>query len=250
MNLEKRNFRDLSMYETNGKRLSRSMFFRSGKLYKLSPEELHTLEQYNIKTIIDFRTQAEINQKSDTPIPGAKTFVIPLVQSEMFGITHENHQKMKYRKPPVMEELYQTLLSSDSAVDGIAKTLQIIFDPTREGAILWHCTEGKDRAGIVTALFLYALGFDEETIFQDYEKTNLVTRRKGKRYRALIRTFMFRFKLADAVYKAMLAERPYLQAGFDTIKSQYGTIDNFISTRLGISEEMICKFKAKYFIDA
>lgn len=41
-----------------------------------------------------------------------------------------------------------------------------------EGAVLWHCSMGKDRVGVGTALLLYALGVPMETIMEDYLRTN------------------------------------------------------------------------------
>ncbi|HSQ65846.1 MAG TPA: tyrosine-protein phosphatase [Polyangiaceae bacterium] len=37
-----------------------------------------------------------------------------------------------------------------------------------DGAILFHCTSGKDRTGMVTALLLDLAGVDRETIVRDY----------------------------------------------------------------------------------
>jgi len=40
------------------------------------------------------------------------------------------------------------------------------------------CTSGKDRAGMLAALVLLALGVDEELVCWDYEQTELALRRK------------------------------------------------------------------------
>lgn len=245
----KRNFRDLSIYvNRDGYRLAEGCFFRSGKLYKLSKAEKRCFDSLQIKTVLDFRTPEEQESKPDTVLEGAKYFTLPLVESEMFGITHEGKKPAKYSRPPHMPSLYRKLVTAEVAVNAIKGALEIIFDPKREGPILWHCTEGKDRAGLVTVMFLYALGYPMETIYEDYEKTNASSEPKGRKYRRLIRLLMFNKELAQGVYHAMLASKEYLDAALDEINKVYGDLSNFLHDRLGISEEMIAAFKERYMI--
>ncbi len=245
----KRNFRDLSIYTNEeGYSLKEGFFFRSGKLYKLSKKELKLFNDLQIKTILDFRTPGEQENKPDTVLPGASCHTLPLVESEMFGITHEGKKPARYSRPPNMPSLYRKLVTADIAVNAIKGALQMIFDPNREGPILWHCTEGKDRAGLVTVMFLYALGYSLDTIYEDYQKTNASSKPKGKRYRALIRVFMFNNKLAQGVYQAMLASEEYLDAAIDEINKVYGGLSQFLHDQLGITQEMIGIFKAKYMV--
>ena len=37
--------------------------------------------------------------------------------------------------------------------------------------VLYFCNAGKDRTGVVSAIILYRLGFDDQTIIEDYMKT-------------------------------------------------------------------------------
>ena len=39
------------------------------------------------------------------------------------------------------------------------------------GAVVFHCTAGKDRTGVVSAILLKKLGFDNQTIIDDYMET-------------------------------------------------------------------------------
>ena len=40
------------------------------------------------------------------------------------------------------------------------------------GGSLWHCSQGKDRAGLAAAYLLTALGADRATILDDFGKSN------------------------------------------------------------------------------
>lgn len=52
----------------------------------------------------------------------------------------------------------------------ICEALKVLADHTNY-PILIHCTQGKDRTGLVTALALAAAGIDEEKIIEDYAKS-------------------------------------------------------------------------------
>lgn len=40
-----------------------------------------------------------------------------------------------------------------------------------ESNVMYFCTAGKDRTGVVSAMILRRLGFDDETIIEDYMKS-------------------------------------------------------------------------------
>ena len=58
-------------------------------------------------------------------------------------------------------------LLGDEAVKAYKQFFDILLDQ-EEGAILWHCSEGKDRTGLASLLILHALGVPPETIMEDY----------------------------------------------------------------------------------
>ena len=45
----------------------------------------------------------------------------------------------------------------------------------KHGALLFHCTAGKDRTGMAAYLILSALGVEQKIIMEDYLLTNTVT---------------------------------------------------------------------------
>ena len=120
----------------------------------------------------------------------------------------------------------------------LRKIVQAIMEHDfSRGAVLWHCTEGKDRCGITTALVLEALGVDREVIREDYLKTNAVNLPKA----AVIRERLAATRgqeAADRVYQAYIADERYLQAAWDAMGNDY------LAGSLGIGEEEIDRFQA------
>ena len=77
---------------------------------------------------------------------------------------------IKHMTLPDMDNAYRELVRRDrqSAWSNIFNIL--LAD--NGGAVLYHCSAGKDRTGVVTAVILTALGVDKDTIYQDYLLTN------------------------------------------------------------------------------
>ena len=99
------------------------------------------------------------------------------------------------------------------------------------GAILWHCSEGKDRCGMTTALILEILGATRETILEDYLKTNLVNIPKAVKARDELMV-SHGLEFADSVYKAYIADERYLRAAWDEMGPGY------LQDRIQITPEM------------
>ena len=55
-----------------------------------------------------------------------------------------------------------------------------------KGGVLWHCTEGKDRCGLLSAVLLSALGIEYGTIMEDYMLTNEINKVKVEKYYQMI----------------------------------------------------------------
>ena len=114
------------------------------------------------------------------------------------------------------------------------------------GAVLWHCSAGKDRAGMASALLLYALGADEETIEADYMLS-------GEAYQEKVE-FMTAFAAANNLDKeatrdaiAMVSVLPeYLQRAFDAIKDEYGSVHRYLNDGLGVSDKDMEKLRDRF----
>lgn len=243
---KKRNIRDLSYLPLKeGKHLRKGVFYRSAFLRKFSRKGKKELLGQKLSVVIDLRTPGEIMKKPDEVWPGVTYVTLPVFDQATLGISHEKGLKA-YKKPPVMIELYRLMVTSEPSIEALKKGLGYLLDMDREGAILWHCTAGKDRSGVLSALFLLCLGCNEEDILSDYERSDKESRKKGALYRFLLRVFFFGKELADGVYNAMRAKREYLQSAFDAMKETSGSIEKYLEEKMGVTPERIEMFLEKY----
>lgn len=245
------NARDFGSIENkDGKKIKSGCFLRSNKLSKINSNDIEILKKLNLKTIIDLRTTVEMTDAPDIEIEGVELIHIPIFSEEVMGITHENNQnKIKMLSAlPDLKEIYKTIVTDEKCISMLKKAFSVICDFERDGSVLWHCTEGKDRCGIVSALFLLLLDVDKETVFEDYLETNKAAQKKADKYYFLIKNILRKKKEAETVRELYLAKEDFLQAALCAIEENYGDVQAFIRNKLEISDEVKAKMKEKYLV--
>ena len=224
------NKRDLGGIITkDGLRIKNGLLVRSANLFQAEDDDLR-----GISAVIDLRTIGEQKEAPDKTY-GRDFISIPIFEKLTAGITHE--KKAEEQLLPDMSSLYRQMMN-DCTETYRAVLMQIMNHDFSSGAILWHCTEGKDRCGMTTALVLEILGVDKAVIMDDYLKTNLVNKPKAIMIRERIANSHGN-AYADSVYQAYIADENYLHAAWDAMG------ENYISERLGIIKEEIEEFRSK-----
>lgn len=232
-----------------GKIIKENLFLRSNALDKLTKKDVEVLKAKNIRTIIDLRTYVEKTNKPNVKIDGVEYIHIPVFAEEVMGITHENNKDPRKMLDclPDMTELFRVMVSKEECISQFKKVFEVITDESREGAILWHCTEGKDRCGLTSAFFLFLLGVSREEVWKDFDNTNIASVKKARKLGGL--TYLVRRDkaLAKQVYDIFLAKEEYFTAAIETIDEKWGGIDAFLTNQLGITDEVRERMKRKAF---
>lgn len=234
----------------NARMLSNSTIFtprliRSEALSNLDKDDVKTLkEKYNLKTIIDLRTPREIQKKKDVSIPGTSYHHIPLATVQELGMVRdESFYKLLIKKDflPNMNMAYKHLFNKDKEPYW-RKIFEILLNQT-SGTILFHCSAGKDRCGMVAAIIEYCLGFSMEDIMNDYFLTNdhIIFL---PMYKVIYRLIPKDFK--DDYMKLFYAQKEFFDSGIENLKENYGSISNFLKNGCGLSSESIEKLKKMY----
>ena len=156
----------------NGSVIRRGCLIRSAHLGYAAQADIQLLrDEHRLSKIIDLRTGGERSELPDHSF-GIEHLRLPIFNEFKAGISHETQQKQS--DIPRMEDLYRFIMTDTDSVAGFRNVLKAIFTHDyRKGSVLWHCTEGKDRCGMTTALVLTALGADRDTILEDYLETNI-----------------------------------------------------------------------------
>ena len=223
------NIRDLGGICTKDRKIiKQGCLIRSANLTQAEEQDLG-----GISAVIDLRTPGERDEKPDCPC-GREYLPIPIFEHITAGISHE--KKAEKKGVPDMSGLYRWLVRE--CRDAFKKVVvEIMTHDYSTGAILWHCSEGKDRCGLTTALILEILGVDRCAIMEDYLKTNAVNIPKAEAIREKVKETHGE-EFAQSVYRAYIADEAYLEAGW----SEMG--DDYIE-QLGITGEQIEEFRGK-----
>jgi len=236
------NFRDLGGYKTkDGKTVKLGLLYRSAALNTLTDADVAKIASLNIKYDFDFRGPYEVKTAPDK-IPTSTTRISLPAGSENVGDSTYMKNMAKYMKSDSFLISFYTVLTPYK--DRYTPLFDSLISNKTASPILFHCTAGKDRTGIAAALILYALGVDEETIFNDYEATNYYRRNENAKAIAQMTKY---YGLDEKMATNMMgAKREYIQATFATIKAQYGTMDNYLEKVLGLTPKKIKQLKAIY----
>lgn len=163
-----RNTRELGGYRTpSGLLLKTHSLLRSDALNSLAKEDAEFLSGYGVRCVIDLRFPEEIERLPDL------TELFPTPVRSVAVSLQDPVRKKKYTEefPPSMWELYCWMLDESQA------EFREIFETIAEfpdQCVLFHCTGGKDRTGMVTMLLLKLAGVDDATVVGDYALTETV----------------------------------------------------------------------------
>ena len=227
------NFRDLGGYHNSqGKTVRWRRLFRSDALQDLTPTDSRlAIEELNIGLVVDLRNSNEVERDGRGPLPGqgAEYLHLPLLEGR--GIP-------PFTGGDVVERLssaYQWLIHNAgegvaSAVNGIAASVRAEPADGR-GAVVFHCSAGKDRTGLLAALLLEILGVDSETITADYLLTNEVIEGILKRIKAMENN-------NTATVQSLSAQPVAFQGFQETLHREYGGAEAYL-LRHGLTGETL-----------
>lgn len=230
----------------DGSRIKNGLLLRGGDLSKASAEDLATLsDKYHLAKVFDFRTSMEVKRAPDLPVEGARNIWMPAFNEEKHAMESMSLPQEAYLNLPVWltdhasepevqrvaSILYTSMVDAEFTQIQYAGFLQNIVN-TEEGAVYWHCSQGKDRTGIGAAFLLCALGADRELIMKDYELSNVFYRSDVEDAYKRVSTQAER----DVMLTFLGVNSKYFLAALDRIDEEYGSLKNYLAGPLCLSE--------------
>lgn len=231
-----KNFRDLGgVTLKDDSILPKGKYLRGKSLFGLKKGDLtFLLETYGLKTVIDLRTNQEIEEKPNPKIDGITYIHMPIFNEATAGITREfgTHKLGALKVMRNMQDVYRSMTEEPWLDNLVAVVVKILKMTESELPVLFHCSVGKDRTGIIAALLLHYFGASEEDIVYDYLYTNKTNRVLRFWVRPAVFAAFRSHKIAKKVSGSLRADIRYYDAFFDQIKAQYGNIENFIDVKI------------------
>lgn len=249
-----KNARSLSGIKTKNLEVN-NLLFRSGRLDNLTTKDVETLERFNIKTVVDLRTITEQKERPDVLPVSIVHIPNPVLNEETMGITRDDKSRIdiitlikeeavdsEYAKR-YMENTYLCLVKDEFALTAYKHLFDILL--YSDGGVLWHCSAGKDRAGVASMYVLLALGASKEDIIANYLETNALLEEENS---FVIENVMNRHGefIANQIKDIFYCDSDYIEMIFSYIENNYSSMDQFLEVALGLTKAKLDILQRKY----
>ncbi|OXE35970.1 MAG: protein tyrosine phosphatase [Phenylobacterium zucineum] len=244
------NFRDFGGYDTAcGRGLKRGLLYRSANHAYASEDDIEVLGTLGVKAIVDLRRPMERQREPSKRWTGFDAHVVENDHepegSDWAHLMAASHQVDAdwFREDSL--SFYRATPYDPRYVDLFSLYFQVLAESS--GAILVHCSAGKDRTGMICALTHHLVGVHPDDIRADFLATNHEGRMQ-KRIDFLgpwIRNTAGKVVSQAALRVAVSVHESYLDAAFDQITQTSGSFDTYLTDVLGVNSNRRAQIEAR-----
>ena len=233
------NVRDLGgIPAADGRKVRPGRLLRGAGLDKASDADLARLQnEYQLRHVIDLRDPRERTEHPDRAVPGAEIHALQVLP--------ELPRKSPMNVVPDFDGLFRQIYHNMATRPETANAYRAMFDVLLncpEGAVYFHCTQGKDRTGIAAILILTALGADEETAKADYFLSNAGL----KDAMAEPGSMGVRPWPKETIEKLFNVFPEILGVYLDAVKRDWCGLDGYLRGPLGLTDAEIARLRELY----
>jgi len=257
------NARDLGgLVMTDGRTVRPGLLVRSGNLSRATDADVRLLQRrYHLTDVFDFRYDAEAAADPDREIEGVRYTHLSTLPQRLIDVFSSGradstqvksddfmaslaHYAFNTEAQQMARQLYPIIIADSISQRRYGDFLRGVL--AAEGGSLWHCSQGKDRAGWGTAFVLAALGAPRETIIADFDLSNRSYIPYVEQLSAQIDS-LGGGEPEKAFIRAMVGvSTENFASTLDLIDQRYGSLSSYIETALGFPKEEQEKLRNKY----
>ena len=229
------NFRDIGGYPTADGCYSRwGQAFRSDRLDELSAADQAFIESLGISTVFDLRSDGEVDASPDRLPSGMKYVHLP-----MSSDVAQQRSMLARIIDGTLPKFDNDDMSSGylGMLEGFGDYFIEVINEIAEGhRILFHCTAGKDRTGVMAMVLLGLSGVTEPHLLDDYEIS--------QHHRQHISDSPFREKIRAAGFNPddfetmWLSPRAVMRQTIEGLRERWGDHASYLNS-IGVSDEMV-----------
>jgi len=225
------NFRDLGGYPTNdGQRTRWRVLFRADGLSDLSETDFAVMRELGIRTVVDLRSDHEVEQnRFDVDVHPVDFHHFPFIDQ----LPNDDDWNLR---PGLLKAQYVDML--ESAAPQIVAALTVLANSDAQPAV-FHCTAGKDRTGLLSALVLSLLGVPEETVVADYALSGAAMDHLRAK---LILKYPDGKDIISKIDPVFSAEPANMVDLFDYLREHYGSIDQY-AAKIGVPDQVLARLR-------
>ena len=242
----------------DGRRVKQGLLFRSAILTGATDADLHRLRNdLGIGYVIDLRTLYEVSHWPDQPVPGCQYVNMPisdddnniwLTMARCDGADDEERLinfAFTEQAKSMTRHIYVGYMDDEFCQLQYAAFLDKLLHAP-DGAVLWHCSQGKDRTGLVSAFLLFALGCDRQTVVEEFDLTNEAYQLDVDRVCRRLRQMGGTPEDESVVTTLLGVKTSYFEDALDHVDSNYGSMERYLHEVLVLTDQEIIALKNKY----
>lgn len=247
------NARQLGGITIGDKMVRNDELIRSANLGTASDEDLALLhDTYRVAMVFDFRSSYEHESLPDKIIEGCHYYWLPCLEQAVQGMGQGMSAEPSSPRPTISkigeailqhldspqirqmaDSLYPMIVFDEQVQQQFAIFLKTLAELPEGYAALWHCTQGKDRAGSAAAFLLAALGADRQTIVEDFARSNVAYQPLIDRLVAMAEQKGCDETQKNIIYALVGVSVSNFERTLDAIDARYGSLDNYLIEALG-----------------
>lgn len=211
------NVRDLGGYAGEAGPVTWRRYYRAGAPTHLDDDDIERARGLGIRSVIDLRREDEGQRTRPHPIAelGATYHLLPVIREEAAQDLLPGAR--------ISSELYLNFL--DVGGDSFRTIFEVLGNPDSYPVVV-HCSAGKDRTGVVSAMALEILGVPRETIEADYAMTNLERERAWAFWQE--RGGWFATATPDQLDFALSVPPEAISGFLDGLQARYGGAEGYL----------------------
>ena len=240
------NARQLGGYQIGKMKIKNDMLLRTASISALNETDSALLaDKYRVQRIYDFRGREESVSSPDV-IPGNAGYLslsLPFATSGSSSMHDQSQEEtirmlLTYADNPLVQDMcanmYDKIFFEESSQEVYRRFFAdlVTLNP-EDGAVLWHCTQGKDRAGSASAMLLAALGADRDLIMADFTLSK-------EYYDPIVSKIPVENEIQRNVINTLISANPVIfEKTLDQVDDQYGSFRNYLVECIGVTPEMM-----------
>ncbi|MCR4776493.1 MAG: tyrosine-protein phosphatase [Saccharofermentans sp.] len=216
---------------SDGKVFRTGVFIRSGSPERLTPEQVQEVKDYGVKAVVDLRAEAELKDfgnpfRNDPDVSFCFVSLFPgdpnNLSDDLIDFIRTRHLGDYYVR--ICEDLGKDVI----------RVMRYLS--ASKGLTLYHCTHGKDRTGVITAILYLLAGASRENIIKNYKVSyNYLEKHLESRMQ----------KMPDDMKHLLRSDEINMNIFLDYVDEKWsGNIANFLRAN-GMSDNEIDSLKAK-----
>ena len=242
-----KNIRDLGgLIGYQGMKVKKGVLYRGGFLDKITLDDARVLESLNINTVIDFRSTAEFLNRPDYRLHMVGYFNFPplrdnakkehkhLADSNLLWFVSEDATGNDH-----MIQTYRDMVTTKEGISAYRDFFKLLLSK-EDGVFYFHCSQGKDRAGLAAFYIEVALGVSKEDILKDYLLSNKAMKVRADYLLTIVQDKPFyneRYK--KSLYDVFSAKEEFLNAAIEEMIKMSGSVMNYIEKVLGVDINLL-----------